>query len=124
MKISDFSVPCEIIQFNLTNKYIELKTEYESLWCELNELMKSQSKLYDQIKDTVSPLDRYGHRYAYTYEDFKKRKAWRDVLVLQDVINQAVENEAMVQEINMKYIGVGEKIKNIYKKCGLNPKWV
>jgi hypothetical protein len=124
MKNSDFSVPCEIIKGNMTDSYIELKTEYESLWHELNALMGNQSKLYTQIKDIVHPMDKYGHRYAYTYEEFKERKAWQNVLTLQGVINQAVENEALVQEINVKYIEVGEKIKDIYGKCGLNPKWV
>lgn len=118
--MSTFSVPIEIINKNMTDKYIELEKEHQRLDCELNKLSYKQNKLFEVLRELIHPRDKYYHAYTYNYEYFKDRKAWIDALTLQESVNQVVENEGVIQEVNAKYVEVREQLKEIYNTCGIH----
>ncbi|KAF6620532.1 hypothetical protein HFE03_07725 [Paenibacillus sp. EKM102P] len=113
------SVPIEIIRNNKTQEFIELQQVHESLDNELKRCAIKLEELYVELNKTINPTDRYGHSYTYNYEYFKKRTAWREALLMQDAINEVVNVEGEMQEVNAAYIEVREKLRVIYRKCGM-----
>ncbi|WP_431785879.1 hypothetical protein [Paenibacillus lactis] len=117
---SNINVPYEIIKNNKTNEFLELESKHMELDEKLWELSNKQVELFQSLKEIVAPKNKYGHDIAYNYEYFKKRKAWREALNLQDIIKEVVDNEGTIQELNAEYITVREKLRVIYRKCGLH----
>jgi hypothetical protein len=113
------SVPIEIIKNNKTQEFVELQLVHERLDNELKICAIKLENLYVELKKIISPTDRYGHSYTYNYEYFKKRRAWREALLMQDAINEVVNVEGEIQEVNAAYIEVREKLRVIYRKCGM-----
>ncbi|WP_145413412.1 hypothetical protein [Paenibacillus xylanexedens] len=116
---TDLNVPLKIISNGKTEEFVLLETQHkhyeEELWESENKLIK----LFNDLSKIVHPKDRYGHSFAYNYEYFRERKAWREALLMQDYINEVVEIEGKVQELNAHYIETREKLRGIYQEYGI-----
>ncbi|MFI2856890.1 hypothetical protein ACH6EH_07090 [Paenibacillus sp. JSM ZJ436] len=122
---SNISVSYEIIMAGKQEEYIQLEIEHQQLKDKLWELGSTQKKWFGKMEGIVN---KYGHKIAYdyegfiaahNYEDFRKLKAWKDIVILKSYVDEALEREGLIQELNIKYIDIREKIEEIYAQCGL-----